>query len=244
MIKFLYANGDSYGFGAELGTGDIHVFDDHKRKYCYSGIITDTLEIKGYLNNSIQGGSNERILRCLITDIPTLLTQYKPEEIFCTVTLSSPARREFCDNEGRYMLFLPHHKPAQPGGLIHMNVLWEILVKEFSNDYGIYLYNYMITLSIQSFLRNLKIPYLITYSMRTLRESEIESNFISPDQRALLCANRLYDERSFMEFVDRDKYPHLTGPGLHPLEDGHQMWAEFLLGHIEKNDLLNNKDLQ
>jgi hypothetical protein len=186
MIKFLYANGDSYGFGAELGTANPHVFDDHRRKYCYSGIISDTLGIKDYQNNSSPGGSNERMYRCLVTDIPKLLTKYKPEEIFCTLSLSSASRREFCDDSENYMLFIPHMQPAPPDGHVHMNKLWEILVKDFNHDRGIYTYNFMITLGIQNFLRNLKIPYLITYSMLSAWEKDIENIYISPDQFSLL----------------------------------------------------------
>ena len=79
MIKFLYAGGDSYGFGAELGTAHHSVFDEYRRKHCYSGIITDTLNIEEYENKSKQGGSNERVYRRLVTDLPHLLKKYKPE---------------------------------------------------------------------------------------------------------------------------------------------------------------------
>lgn len=244
MIKFLYANGDSYGFGAELGTADHGVFDDYRRKHCYSGVIADTLKIEGYQNNSGEGGSNERIYRYLVTDIPKLLTKYKPEEIFCIITLSTASRREFCDNLGNYMLYLIHHIPAPPDGLVHMNKLWEILTKDFNSDSGIYTYNYMITLAIQNFLNNLKIPYLITYSMLAEFEKQIEKNYITPNQHALLNNTpRHYRDVSFMEFIDKNKFPELIGPDNHPLEGGHKLWAEFLLDHIEKHDLLNNKDL-
>jgi hypothetical protein len=242
MIKFLYANGDSYGFGAELGSAHPGVFDDYRRKHCYSGVITDNLKIEGYQNNSIQGGSNERIYRCLVTDIPQLLTQYKPEEIFCTLTLSSAIRREFCDNHGNYMLFIPHHQPAPPDGHIHMNKLWEVLIKDFSNDNAIYIYNFMITLAIQNFLKQLKIPYLITYSMLSSWEKDIENTYINSDQYSLLYNTpRIYREESFMGFVVNNSLK--VGPQLHPLEDGHRLWADLLLDYIERNNLLSNKDL-
>jgi len=242
MIKFLYANGDSYGFGAELGTAHHSVFDDYRRKHCYSSIITDKLKIEEYQNNSMQGGSNERVYRCLITDIPKLLTTYKPEEIFCTVTLSSAIRREFCDNHGNYMLFMAHHQPAPPNGYVHMNKLWEILTKDFSHDCAIYTYNFMITLGIQNFLRQLKIPYLITYSMLSSWEKDIEATHINPEQKLLLYDTpRIYREESFMGFVLNNSLS--VGPNNHPLEEGHQQWARFLLEYIEKNDLLQNMDL-
>jgi hypothetical protein len=242
MIKMLYANGDSYGFGAELGTAHHGIFDDYRRKHCYSGIITNNLKIQGYENNSKQGGSNERIYRRLITDIPKLLTKYKPEEIFCTLTLSSAIRREFCDNHGNYMLFMPHHQPAPPDGYTHMNQLCEVLTSHFSNDSAIYTYNFMIVFGIVNFLKQLKVPYLITYSMLSSWEKDIENSYIDPLQHSLLYNSpRIYREESFMEFTLKNSLK--VGPDKHPLEEGHQHWANFLLDYIEKNNLLNNKDL-
>jgi hypothetical protein len=242
MIKFLYASGDSYGFGAELGTAHHSVFDDYRRKHCYSGIITDKLKIEEYENKSKQGGSNERVYRRLVTDLPQLLTKYKPEEIFCTLTLSSAIRREYCDNHGNYMLFLPHQQPAVPGTYEHMNKLWDLLIKDFNNDNAIYTYNYMITLGIQNLLKRLRIPHLITYSMLSSWEKDIEDTYINPEQKSLLYDTpRIYREESFMGYVVKKSLS--VGPDKHPLEEGHQQWARLLLEYIEKNDLLNNTDL-
>lgn len=242
MIKFFYANGDSYGFGAELGNADPHTFDEHRRRNCYSGIIADTLKTVGYMNNSCPGGSNERVYRCLVTDIPKILEKYNPEEIFCTLSLSSAARREFCDNFGNYMLFMPHYKPSPPGNHDHMNDLWEILVKDFIHDSGIYVYNYMITLAIQNLLKSLKIPYLITYSMLTEHEQQIENSYLTTNQIDLLYNTpRVYRKKSFAEYTT-DNF--LTkGPETHPLEDGHRAWAEFIMKYIEQYNLLNTEEL-
>lgn len=242
MIKFLYANGDSYGFGAELGYADPHTFDDYRRKHCYSGIIADNFKTEGYMNNSCPGGSNERIYRCLITDIPKILENYNPEEIFCVLSLSSAARREFCDNFGNYMLFMPHFKPAPPNKNVHMNDLWEILVKDFNHDSGIYLYNYMIISAIKNFLKSLKIPYIMTYSMLHDFEKQIENNYITEKQIDLLYNTpRIYREKSFS--VYSDEHFCKKGPDTHPLEEGHQIWSKFITEYIEKYNLSNNKDL-
>jgi hypothetical protein len=75
-------------------------------------------------------------------------------------------------------------------------------------------------------------------------EKQIENTYITPDQHSLLNNTpRHYRDRSFMEFIDKNKFPELIGPENHPLEGGHKLWAEFLLDYIEKHDLLNNKDL-
>jgi hypothetical protein len=244
MIKCLYTSGDSYGFGAELGPAHYSVFDEYRRKHCYSGLISDTLKIEEYQNTSTPGGSNERVYRLLVTDIPKLLTKYKPEEIFCTLTLTSAIRREFCDNYENYMIFLPHQQPAPKSmpEYAHMNNLWEILIKDFNNDKGIYTYNFMINLAIQNLLKQLKIPYLITYSMLSSWEQDIENRNITPDQFSLLYNTpRIYRNDSFMSFVVHKSLP--VGPENHPLEEGHKQWANILLNYIKTNDLLNNKDL-
>jgi hypothetical protein len=91
-------------------------------------------------------------------------------------------------------------------------------------------------------LQQLKIPYLITYSMLSSWEQDIENRNITPDQFSLLYNTpRIYRNDSFMSFVVHKSLP--VGPENHPLEEGHKQWANILLNYIKTNDLLNNKDL-
>ena len=50
------------------------------------------IEVK---NNSVAGSSNDGIVRRVLDNIPTLLKQYKPEEICVIIGWTSPERKIF-----------------------------------------------------------------------------------------------------------------------------------------------------
>ena len=242
MIKCLYVNGDSFSFGAELddpnGTIQWDKFDNYRRKHCFSGIIADKYNFLNYYNNAQPGGSNERIYRTLIKDILSKLEIYKPEEIFCLIGLTDPGRREFCiGDDGSYMLYIPHFQPTPYNS--YLRDLWELFIKHYSYDHGIYTFNHMIVLGIQNFLRTLKIPYLLTYSMPGY--SDNEKKYISLAQNNLYYLKRIIKYPSFMLYNNTNGWP--VGSEKHPLEEGHRQWASFLIDYIEKENLFDNSDL-
>jgi hypothetical protein len=189
MIKFFYTTGDSFGFGQELGDEDglrtLFIFTDHRRKYCYSGIMSDSFGTPEYMNTCFPGGSNERSYRMIVRDISEKLKIYKPEEMFVTVTLTAPARREFYRNSGDWYAHLASWEPI-PGKEVDYteftladHELWKILARSFNGDEGHYAFDTMMILGIQNFLRTNKIPYLLTSSLGNPRESEIRKGFVS-----------------------------------------------------------------
>jgi len=247
MIKCLYVNGDSFAFGQELGIGQpwydevtILDFTPYHRTHCYSGIIADTLQAEEYINNSRPGGSNERAYRCVITDVSKLLEKYKPEEIFVTVSLSSPLRREFWRlDHKKWWPYMAPHEPPKIDSVSHD--FWTMFTKNFSGDIGFYNFDAMMVLGIQNFLIRNKIPYLLTSSMNNIYEDEITNNIISKVVLDQVYKHRCFINPSFMIF-NRDVNQGI-GPGYHPLEGGHQLWAEYLLKYIENHNLLDNRDL-
>jgi hypothetical protein len=247
MIKCLYVNGDSFSFGQELGMKEpwyaettILDFTPYHRKNCYSGIIADTLQVEEYINNSRPSGSNEQAYRCVITDVSELLKKYKPEEIFVTVSLSSPLRREFwrLDRE-EWWAYITSHEPPKVDPVIHD--FWDMFTRNFSGDIGFYNFDTMMVLGIQNFLIKNKIPYLLTSSMNNIYEDEIKNNTISKDLLDQVYEHRCFMNPSFMIF-NRDVKQGI-GPRLHPLEGGHRLWAEYLLEYIKNHNLLDNRDL-
>lgn len=248
MIKCLYVNGDSFAFGQELGIGqpwynekEYHDFTPHHRKHCYSGIISDTLQIKDYINNAAPGGSNERAYRCVISDVSDLLKKYKPEEIFVTVSLTSPVRHEFWRTDRQeWYRHMAHHEPPKIDSTIHE--FWNMYTRTFSGDVGFYNFDTMMILGIQNFLIKNKIPYLLTSSMNNVGDETIRDTIISKNVLDQIYKSRYYINPSFMIFNNNImKLP--IGPGFHPLEEGHRLWAEYLIEHIKNHNLLDNQDL-
>lgn len=249
MIKLVYTTGDSFAFGQELGAvdaqaGALFEFTSHMRKHCYTGIIADKIGAIEYINSACPGGSNERAYRMLINDLSKKIKVYKPEEIFVFLSLTHATRREFCfSDRGDYYIHInawePPSDPTSPNLKHHR--LWEVLVKDFDYDYGHFMYDMMIILAIQNFLRSNKIPYLLTSSMGSHTEEKIQKMYISDHLFEQVHSLRCLLQPSFIKFARTNNFP--IGPSLHPLEEGHAQWAKHLLDYITKNNLFSNGDL-
>ena len=246
MIKSLYATGDSFVFGHELHDSDLisendnlFEFTPYKRKHCYTGVISNKLNLEDYQNTGCPGGSNERAYRLLINDISKKLKLYKPEEIFVNISLTHATRREFCFAEnGAYYIHLNAWEPVKDINA-HHHRLWEVLVKDFNYDYGHFNFDVMMLLGMQNFLKTNKVPYLITSSMGI--EEELQKKIIHPYLLDQIYKKRYYVTPSFSLFAKSINCK--IGPGLHPLEEGHAAWAEHLLTYINQNNLFDNSDL-
>lgn len=239
----MYVNGDSFAFGEELDGShpeQRYQFTDYKRKNCYSGIIADHYEIPKYINNSIPGGSNQRAYRTIIKDISKLITEYKPEEIFVTMSVSHCMRAEFHydTHENAYWDFLAAWPPPENSCFYN---LYNVLTKYYNHDYGWYNFNMMMILGIQNFLKINNVPYLLTTSMHHNAEYEREKSFVTPETYNQLDFNRYYMEPSFMVFNNSKNYP--IGKSLHPLEEGHKNWAKHLIQIIDERNLFSTGDL-
>lgn len=250
MIKLFYVTGDSFAFGQELGNAspELFHFTEYQRKHCYSGLISDRKNIPNYKNTACPGGSNERAYRLLINDISTALKIYKPEEIFVNVSITADTRREFCLtdqinnnlNGGDFYLHLNSWEPTDTP-LEYTKEMWRMLTKYFNHDIGHYTFGMMILLGMQNFLRVNKVPYLFTSSMGNDYDKAVQEKFISQ-----VLVDQIYEKRylrdiSFMHFNWHKNLP--TGPGLHPLEEGHVEWANYIQNYIDDNNLWDNYDL-
>lgn len=241
MIKFFYVNGDSFSFGQELDgprdPGDFYKFSEFQRTHCYSGIMADKLGLE-YKNNSLPGGSNQRIYRTMLFDLTELLKTYKPEEIFVNISLTHCIRREFFNVRNND--YAPHMATVAPTEFPH-NLFWRLLVKEYSDLKSDLEYDQLMILGIQNFLRTNKIPYLLNWSFHHGAMYDDENRHISPEILAHRYKKRFYQELSFNCFNFDNRLPE--GPGKHPLTEGHAAWALHLLEHIEKHNLFDNSDL-
>jgi hypothetical protein len=244
MIEYFYAVGDSFSFGQELAPHlqkDTYDFTYYHRKKCFSGIMADSVSsIKYYRNKSLPGGSNERSYRKIITNLSSDIKTYNPESMFVTVGITHALRREFYINDTSN--WYPHmytFAPRKEHEVIYN--LWELLTTHVSADEGIYIYDMMQILGIQNYLIKNKIPYLLTSSLLNDRERDIIRKVVPDDITDQLYSKRYYDDLSFYEFTKKNNYSQ--GPGMHPLEEAHESWANHLLEYIYKHDLFSNKDL-
>ena len=127
------------------------------------------------------------------------------------------------------LLHTPEHK------------LWELLFTNFSTDQSEYEFDQLMILCIQNFLRQHKVPYLLTYSFHYKSMFDEQVKYVPKyilDQR---LGPRFILNDSFSMYTDRNKLPR--GPHHHPLVEGHKGWSNYLLDYIQQNNLLANHDL-
>lgn len=242
MNKIFYAIGDSFAWGSELAgdhDSDVNfIFTEHKRKHVYSALVSDYFNFETYINAALPGASNERTYRILINDLSKILLKTSPNEIFVSISLTSCLRREFCNNNGLYYFHLNPHEPEK---FTQQHKLWKTLVRYFNYDPAHYTYDNMLVLAMQNFLRVNKIPYLITTSMRPSAEEELYRKHIPNSLYRFFDNKRYHPDPSFQTW----NAIHNLKPGKfhHPLEEGHKVWAEYLIKYITEHDLLSNTDL-
>lgn len=243
MIKFLYANGDSFGFGQELDgprePAQFYNFSEYQRRHCYSGILADRWGTE-YLNESLPGGSNQRIYRTTLNTVSSLLEKYKPEEIFVVVSLSHSHRREFYRED--YKRYHPHMATCKPGEDGYLMEFWKIMVANFHHPKGDHDLDQQMVLGLQNFLRINRVPYLLTWSMHHGMLYEEENKFVPGPVLKQRYSKRFLQYPSFAYYVFHELKLSKAPEG-HPLADGHLAWANHLNDYITKCDLLNNSDL-
>jgi len=246
MTKLLYANGDSFVFGQELGgprtDEDFYSFSDYQRDNCWAGIISRKLNVD-YINKSMPGGSNQRVYRTVMQDISELLNIYKPHELFVLIGLTDSSRYEYYS--GKLNKWMPYNTNNPPNINIdpYYVKLWNIMTRHFNSDQGHYDFDQMMILGIQNFLRTNCIPYLLTNSMHNQLVFEDEKIYVSKNILDQRYRYRYYQKISFDQY-NKTVVKAPIGPEHHPLEEGHRKWAEHILDHIEKFNLTDNQDLQ
>lgn len=236
-IKFIYVIGDSFSFGQELGGSDVpkgqfYVFTDYMRKYSYTGLLADKWGVTNYVNDSLPGGSNDRIVRHVMTELPKHFSLYNPNEIFVFISLTHAARREFFYNDyKKYIPFIVAHEPRKDSMPIY--TLWENYVLNFDNPTE-QADRYMSQiLSMQSFFKSFGINYIFTRSMNDDHNFTAAFNNIDSSVSMLLDRKHFPRIDPFNVFVSTRNASF--GKYHHPLEDGHRIWAEYVGKYIEDN---------
>ena len=240
--KFLYANGDSFCFGQELDgerdEGDLYRFSDYQRHHCYTGVIADKFGWD-YQNESLPGGSNQRVYRTTLATVSDLLKVYEPNELFVMISLTHAHRREFYNIKWKHYYphiptFMPDFDPSKK--------LWRLMTESFHDPEADHAYDQMMILGLQNFLRLNKVPYLMTWSMHHPINYTDELRYVPDSILAQRYTKRFNQEPSFAYHVFHELGLQRAEGG-HPLTDGHAAWAEHLLEYICANNLFDNNDL-
>ena len=168
--KLIFCDGDSWTAGDIIDPNlDItHVNAKENDSYRLPRVWPHKLgklcgiEVK---NNSVAGSSNDGIVRRVLDNIPTLLKQYKPEEICVIIGWTSPERKDFFYSHEK----MKHWETLYPAELYQKQLnkdveefyktyikhFWNI--EEFSNRYiehNLLLHHYLENLGIKHYFFN------------------------------------------------------------------------------------------
>lgn len=244
---YLYTNGDSVSWGAEL--------EDKRKKFS-----TLLCKNKNWVDFNVAsaGISNDRIFRNTIRDVTKFLNG-KPiynenlgyctiEKIFVLISFTSPTRVDYFDGD----VFKVEH-------FWHDNDKWGLKDAEYEtkNEFIINnsktqpsfvrLFNQIITLD--SFLTLNKIPHLFTNAFFVYEESEFEiiksnlnvdkvlSQFDDPDDYFGLhdlyhYVPESYKKINLIQMLKNKNIPELLAERGHPSEEGHKEIYNFLKDKI------------
>ena len=242
LIKAIYTIGDSFSFGQELGGSDVEPKDfykltDYMRDNSYTGVIGKTWGVDTIINKSLPGGSNDRTVRMLTTDLPLYFDTYHSSEIFVFISLTHPGRREFYEQSSdRWCALIPNYEP--------LDFLEDRIYRRFWKLYAGYFDSNIESLSrfvgqvvlMQSYLKSRGINYLMTDSMAygpEFWETYRSMNAAITNQIDMVHYNT---EEPFNWFCGRNKLP--IGKHLHPLEEGHRAWANHLMGYMHTQGIV------
>jgi len=218
----LYCNGDSWAWGSELGDES----EAHRLAYSFPGLLSKHYNLP-LLNSASPGGSNQRIVRTTVEDISRLLLEGRKPLVIITWTLIHRFEL-FSQVKNNWTNFSASTRGDD-------QKLAEKIWTRYSSDETDVINFLTQVVLLESFLKKNNIPYLMlnTFDTKTvLLRQDIKDLFVSQMDLTyymVTMALRHY----VMNFPNID-----WGPGDHPLENGHELVADFLKTHIDLRFIL------
>lgn len=231
----LYAFGDSITAGAELKRESLD---------CYPTLLADKLGCP-VINYGKGGASNEYIFRSVVS---TLLAKDLKND-FIVIGWSLRNRRDVYVNRFKYYDHIHMYKDL-------MHFMSESSINKLS-DYekdvvkSYYkLYDSDMDIAILTDLRNIVflLEYLKSHNIRCVMFDAfyLEQNYEYECNETIALRSKLssYPSWFYKGMVLETKKLNLPiGKFLHPLEEGHVMWTDYLYNYIKENNLLNRDDV-
>ncbi|MGF6813065.1 lysophospholipase L1-like esterase [Paraburkholderia sp. Clong3] len=241
-VGLLYANGCSMTYGYEL-IDDPHTHvcldDVYREAHAWPARLAARLGDWRVVNDSIPGGSNDRILRTTIKWMLNYLAaegEAGRQRLLVVIGWSDPMRREyFIDDDWKQTI--PYHDyPDQPSlnrlNAIYREVAW--------NDHESAARFATQALALQAFMQHHGVRFLFFDALKSCQETFAPA-------RAEVAHVRAIDSRTYLHFANcggsMASILSAVTPnwkGRHPAEDGHDYWAGLLADHLQREDLLGS----
>ena len=208
-INSLFFCGCSFTYGEEL--------DESIRELKnFAGLLGTHYGVKVF-NHAKPAGSNGRIVRKLFTELPKILDQkFTPMVV---IAWTQYHRKEIFDVEQNC-----YRNVDVPGRDMKCEPFDIMYHTQYSNDAVDALQTLIAKLSVQSFLKTITIPYVFIEAFASVPKT--------PEK--YLHLEKLLDKQYIIPTNLGDIYKGCEmGPGRHPLEQGHQMIADYLISSID-----------
>lgn len=278
MIDTLYVNGCSWSAGDELecdplfekylNSNNISFINDSKRKliqngnktniidvseyynlFNYGSVIVDKLKIENYINQSVGGGSNERIVRKttkFLFDYP----KEKLKDLLVIIGWTSFDRNEiFLKKHKTWERFNPNYEFINTLEYPDKYTDFEInIFNKYHEDYVLKIhseYERIISLYQQKYLlsnllENLNVKYLFfdVFAFERgflldnpINEIKYDDVFFWNDNHKNIISNI-----NMWSFIKTHKFP--TAPYQHPMVDGHKNWGEKIYNELVVREII------
>jgi lysophospholipase L1-like esterase len=216
----IYFNGCSVTHGAEL---------EHPYQQRYSKLLCDYYKSEE-TNNALSGGSNDRIIRQLLTEVD--ITEYD----LGIIQMTFPMRTEWYSKKSASWLamnighnYISHETKITEKNILERFKWWDWGNKDEMNTLKNAWKDYYIHIVNQKFLDNKELVHINT----------IRDHFKSRNVPLLLMSinhkTPFIDKYDLVLSIDK---PYPTAPGGHPDQVGHQMIFQDIIKYIKNENLL------
>jgi lysophospholipase L1-like esterase len=237
----LYANGCSMTYGYELiDDPETHVCldDTYRETHAWPSRLAAKLGCSRVINESIPGGSNDRILRTTISWVLNFLAtegEVERRRLLVVVGWSDPMRREYFI-DGAWKQAIPYHDYPNEPSFNRLNIAYR---EAAWNDHESACRFATQLLALQAFLQRHGIRFLFFDALKSCQE-------IFAAARDEVAHVRAVDPRTYFNFAHSAgsmasilSWATPNWKGRHPAEDGHEYWAALLADHLQKQSLLD-----
>jgi len=262
----LYSNGCSYTWGGTLFS--IKYTDDSGNYYylprdkdceqnkkrletVYPHHLGKLLNAAEVINDSMGGGSNDRIVRTTLDYFTNAkLKGQDLTDYFVTIQWTEPNRTEIYDDffDHSYVGIMTNglcSENPQDGSYIHHEKVNKLYYKYFSNNVNDYNRLIKNIYSVGYFLRYHKIPHLF-FSLGQLFSTWIEPEAQDVSRRVQLLDHYNSLMNDFTWFIDANQsmttvmtFEDCMPEGTHPNAKGHQQIAQTLYDYINQHNLIS-----
>lgn len=227
----LLANGCSFVYGEELE-------ENIRNQRSFAGVIANYFKFFEYHNISISGNSNYKILIDTMTWISKNI--HLKDELFVLIGWTAPHRYYEINKNGKEYFLVTGDQKSEfnqtkikkyPSILKKIPIVKEYIKYGLMDDLPCYKSTIGYIIGLQSFLKKYNIKYFMCESIIPIVSYQFQQN----ETQSLIDLQYYYYKSNLREYCLSNGIT-FTKNWNHPLEDGHELWANHLIQQIKERN--------